>query len=145
MSTYSDSFTMGPILFQIRIFNYVPHTKAFHCSEMASLSDGTSGQSKNHKKVSKFLAKASQITYFILVWIYRWIRFNKKNNLWAIFWVLNPFFSYEHQLSELPSKQGSSPSVGTFFPISEFSYRRGFVSSFTCHMSLSSHFGTFID
>ena len=47
------------------------HTIAFHCSEMASLSDGTSGQSKNLKKVSKLLARASQITYFILVLIYR--------------------------------------------------------------------------
>ena len=56
---------------------------------MASLSDGTSGQSKNLKKVSKLLPRASQITYYILVLIYRWIRFKKKylGNLW----VLNPW------------------------------------------------------
>ena len=46
-------------------------TIAFHCSEMASLSDGNSGQSKNLKKVSKLLARASQLTYFVLVLIYR--------------------------------------------------------------------------
>ena len=46
-------------------------TIAFHCSEMASLSDGTSGEYKNLKKVSKLMARASQITYFILVLIHR--------------------------------------------------------------------------
>ena len=38
-----------------------------HCSEMASLSDLTSGQSKNLKKESKLLTRAFQITYFILI------------------------------------------------------------------------------
>ena len=38
-----------------------------NCSEMASLSDVTSGQSKNLKKVSKLLERALQITYFILM------------------------------------------------------------------------------
>ena len=65
---------------------------------MASLSDVTSGQSKNLKKVSKLLERASQITYFILVLIYWWIR--KKNHLWAIFWVLNPFLA----MSSHPNK-----------------------------------------
>ena len=62
-----------------------PHwyTIAFHCSEMASLSYWTSGQSKNLKKESKLLTRAFQITFFILILIYRWIRF-KKNHLRAI-------------------------------------------------------------
>ena len=59
-------------------------TIAFHCSEMASLSNWTSGQSKNLKKESKLLTRAFQITYFILILINRWIRF-KKNHLRAIF------------------------------------------------------------
>jgi hypothetical protein len=59
-------------------------TIAFHCSEMASLSNWTSGQSKHLKKESKLLTRAFQITYFILILIYRWIRF-KKNHLRAIF------------------------------------------------------------
>ena len=59
------------ILARYDIMGWSPCTIALHCSEMASLSDGTSGQSKNLKKVSKLLARASQITYFILVLIYR--------------------------------------------------------------------------
>ena len=53
-------------------------TIAFHCSEMASISDWTSGQSKNLKKESKFLTRAFQITYFILILIYRWDQIFKK-------------------------------------------------------------------
>ena len=44
---------------------------------MASRSDWTSGQSKTLKKESKLLTRAFQITYFILIWVYRWI-FQKK-------------------------------------------------------------------
>ena len=54
---------------------YLQPTIAFHCSKMASLSDWTSGQSKNLKKESKLSTRAFQITYFILILIYRWIRF----------------------------------------------------------------------
>ena len=57
-------------------------TIAFHCSEIASLSDWTSRQSKNLKKESKLLTRAFQITYFILILVYRWIRFSKKIILW---------------------------------------------------------------
>ena len=71
-------------------------TIAFHYSEIPSFSDWTSGQSKNLKKESKILTRAFQITYFILIWVYRWIQF---------FWILNPFFSYEHQPSEVQSDQ----------------------------------------
>ena len=53
-------------------------TIAFHCSGMASISDGTSGQSKILKKGSKLLTRAFQIIYFILSLIYRCIRLKKK-------------------------------------------------------------------
>ena len=60
---------------------WLVHTIVFHCSEMAPLSDRTSVQSKNLKKYSKLLTRAFQITYFILILIYRWIMF-KKIVLW---------------------------------------------------------------
>ena len=59
-------------------------TLASHCSEMALLSDWTSGQSTNRKKESKLLSNAFQIIYFILILIDRWIRF-LKNHLTTIF------------------------------------------------------------
>ena len=49
----------------------------FGSDTMASLSDWTLGQSKNLKKESKLLKRAFQITYFILILIYRWIRLKK--------------------------------------------------------------------
>ena len=66
------------------IKEYFQITIAFHCSEMASLSDWTPGQSNNLKKHSKLLIRAFQITYFIPVLIYRCIRF-KNNHLKSIF------------------------------------------------------------
>ena len=75
-------------------------TIAFHCSDMASLPD-----SPKTLKESKLLTKAFQITYYIQILIYRWIRYIKKTSSQGNFWVLNPFFSYEHQLSGVQSEQ----------------------------------------
>ena len=61
-----------------KIFNFPTALElciAFHCSEIASLSDGNSGQAKNLKKEAKLLTRAFQITYFTLILTYRWIRF----------------------------------------------------------------------
>ena len=66
---------------------------------------GPADSTKTLKKESKLL------TIFILILIYRWIRFIKRSSK-GNFWVLNPFFSYEHQLSGVQSKQAINWIVG---------------------------------
>ena len=60
-------------------------TIAFHCSEMASLSDGTSGQSKIFLKSVKTLGKSLTNHLLHSSFDLQMNQIFKKNHLWAIF------------------------------------------------------------